>query len=206
LSRIGISITKEVAFRDNQQEFSNVYYYGNGSGALPSIVDAGALIDQLVALEKTFHSSLVSFVHARLWSAGQGSALNEMLEEKTLTGTGSTTTDATMDKERTYMFQVPAGVDSRGKQVYLRKWYHSCGVFPGGPSPVGGTIMSNATGFLTANRTSMATNADDILTIGVTGSPGWALVSKNGRNVSAVASMEAYKYLEHHQLGNQWRG
>jgi hypothetical protein len=52
----------------------------------------------------------------------------------------------------------------------------------------------------------MVTNADDILTIGVTASPGWSLVSKNGRNVSAPASGEAYKYLEHHQLGNQWRG
>ncbi len=67
MSRIGISITKEVAFRDNQQEFSNVYYYGNGTGALPGLTDAEALLDQLVALEKTFHSSLVSFVHGRLW-------------------------------------------------------------------------------------------------------------------------------------------
>ncbi len=206
MSRIGISITKEVAFRDNQQEFSNVYYYGNGSGSLPGTVDAEALLDQLVALEKTFHSSLVSFVHGRLWSAGLGNAGNEMLAEKTLTGTGSTTTDTTMDKERAYMFQFPAGLDSRGKQVYLRKWYHSCGIFPGGPSPIGGSIHANATGFTTANRTSMVTNADDILTIGVTASPGWSLVSKNGRNVSAPASGEAYKYLEHHQLGNQWRG
>ncbi len=206
MSRIGISITKEVAFRDNQQEFSNVYYYGNGTGALPGLTDAEALLDQLVALEKTFHSSLVSFVHGRLWSAGQGASVNEMLAEKTLTGTGSTTTDTTMDKERAYLFQFPAGVDSRGKQVYLRKWYHTCGVFPGGPSPVGGSIHSNATGFTTANRTAMSGNADDILTIGVTSSPGWALVSKNGRNVSAPASTETYKYLEHHQLGNQWRG
>lgn len=206
MARIGISITKEIAFRDNQQEFSNVYYYGNGAGANPGASDAEALLDALVALEKTFHSTLVSFVHGRLWSAGGTEQQNEMLAEKTLAGTGSTTPDANMDKERAYLMQWPAGVDSRGKEVFLRKWYHSCGVFPGGPSPVPGGVLSNATGFTVAQRTAMMGNADDILTLGVAGSPGWSLVSKVGRNVTGPASGDAYKYLEHHQLGDQWRG
>jgi hypothetical protein len=35
MARIGLSITKSVAFRNSTQEFSNVYYYNNGGGCAP---------------------------------------------------------------------------------------------------------------------------------------------------------------------------
>lgn len=204
MSRIGISITKETAFRDNQQEFSNVYYYNNDPGSLPDAAGAEALIDGLVALEKTWHSSVVSFIHARLWSAGGGPAENNMIFEKSLSGAGSGATSTTLDKERAILIQYEAGFDSRGHRVMLRKWYHICGAFPGATGATGTSQQANTIAIPTADRSVISNTVDDILVRPEAGG-NWTLCAKSGR-ARTSSNPGCHKYLEHHQLGNQWRG
>lgn len=204
MARIGISITKEFAFRDNTQEFSNVYYYTNGAGGEPSEAQALALIDALTAQEKTWHAANVTFTFGRCWSAGGSPSANNMIAQKTLSGNGSLSQISTMDRERAFLFRWKAGTDSRGHQVFLRKWYHSCGPIPGTNSTNVTNVLGNTTGFATADRDAMALT---ISTVGTqsAGGGGWTLVAKTGR-ANTVAVPEAHKYLEHHQVGDQWRG
>lgn len=193
-----------MAFRDNTQEFSNVYYYTNSGGAAPSEAQALALIDALVVQEKTFHGSNVTFTFGRCWSGGGSPSANNMIAQKTLSGNGSVTVIATMDRERAFLFRWKAGLDSRGHQVYLRKWYHTSGPFPGTNSTNTTNTLGNTTGFATADRDAMALNASGVGTQSA-GGGGWELCAKSGRT-KTVALPEAHKYLEHHQLGDQWRG
>jgi hypothetical protein len=204
LSRIGISITKETAFRDNQQEFSNVYYYNNDPGSLPSETGAQDLLNELLNIERAFHSSVVSFVHGRLWSAGGTPGTNQMLWEQTIAVPGTATNISAMDRERAYLFQYEAGFDSRGKRVYLRKWYHTCGRFAGLTADPAPGILANTTGFNTTERSVMSNAADDILVLTSAGG-NWTLCAKSGRARTST-NPGAYKYLEHRQLGDQWRG
>ena len=164
---------------------------------------ANNLIDELVVLEKTFHSSRVTFAYARLWSAGLGEVLNHMIVQKPLSGVGSAVNDSTMDAERAFLFRWRAGTDSRGTPVFLRKWYHSCGAFPGAGTITSG-ILSNLSGFSNAARDAMEANVDNVYSLSA-GGGGWLMVSKQGREADANAP-EAHQYLEHHQLGDQWRG
>jgi hypothetical protein len=199
----GVSITKEVAFRDSVQPFSNVYYYNNGLGTQPTESQADDLINAIVTAEKTFHSTLVTFAFARCWHQTLTEIGTVMLKQKALTGTGSAASDSGLDKERAFLFRWRAGLDSRGAPVYLRKWYHSCGVFPGGA--LLGTVIANATGFTSAQRTAMAGNANALRNV-TAGGQSWELCAKSGRAISGGEQAVAHQYLEHHQLGDQWRG
>lgn len=202
MPRIGLSITKSCAFRDSTQEFSNVYYFEMLSE--PSQAAGDTIIDNMVAKEKTFHSALVTFVRAKLWSAGGGAAANQMISQKNVSGVGARPGDSGTDKERAYLFRLRAGVDSRGNPVYLRKWYHACGAFVASNVP-SGPILANATGYTQAERDAQVAAMSGIGdAAGSSGAP--KLCSKNGRLPDAGANWSAHKYLEHHQLGDQWRG
>jgi hypothetical protein len=203
VSRIGVSVTKSVAFRNSTQEFSNVYYYTNGGGGLPDSTQADAIIDAVVAQEKTFHSTDVTFVRGRLWSQGGSPGSNNMISQKNLSGTGARSLVSNMDKERAFLFRIRAGTDSRGQPVYLRKWFHACGQFYSGQS-ITEAILKNSTGFTSTDRTSMR---DQMLGIdGFTaGGSTWRICAKSGRDPSAGENWQAHQFLEHHQLGDQWR-
>jgi hypothetical protein len=201
MARIGVSITKSTLFRGATQEFSNVYYYEVDS--LPSVSQADTIIDNIVAKEKLLHSTQVTFVRGRCWSQVGSPSQNNMISQKNLSGAGSSNTTPSFDKERAYLFRLKAGVDSRGNPVYLRKWYHSCGFFPGGIT-LGSGQLDNTSGFSSADR---ATMVNQIGWIGdANGSPLLPrLCSKNGRLPDAGATWSAHQYLEHHQLGDMWR-
>jgi hypothetical protein len=182
-----------------------MYFYNNGVGTNPSESEALSLIDEVVAFEKSIHSTVVEFTFARLWNQGLTELLSQMIAQKPLTGNGTTATDTAMDRERAYLIRWRAGVDSRGNPVYLRKWYHSCGTFGGAASSVPASTHANLTALASANRTAIATKAQEIYNIG--GSPGpWDLCAKSGRGVSLGNTPECHRFLEHHQLGDQWRG
>ena len=202
MARIGISITKSVAFRNSTQEFSNVYYYEDAAGSLPDETAAGALIDELTAFEKTVHGSSVTFVRGRLWSQGGSPGSNNMILQKNLSGTGSLTPDSNVDRERAFLFRIRAGSDSRGNPVYLRKWFHACAVFPG--MSLSTTIMANTSSFSQGQRDAGVTAMQTIGAIGG-GTEPWKLCSKAGRFPTAGQSWQAHAFLEHHQLGDQWR-
>lgn len=202
MARIGVAITKSTSFRGASQEFSNVYYYENG-GSLPSVSQADAIIDELVALEKQFHSSLVSFVQGRVWSQGGSPSTNNMISTKTLTGTGSSLTVGSFDKERAFLFRWRAGNDSRGNAVYLRKWYHSCGQLENTVS-ITTNILGNTASFTAGERTTMENKVGPVSSLAAGGGP-WTLVAKSGRTKDS-SFPSAHAYLEHRQLGDMWRG
>jgi hypothetical protein len=202
---IGITITKEVPFRDSVQQFTNMYFYNNGVGGVPDATAAEALIDELVASEKTWHSSSVEFVYARCWHQTLLAITTEMIFQKPLSGTGAASGIASFDRERAYLFRWRAGNDSRGQPVYLRKWYHSCGLFASASGAVGSGILENTTGFTAGARTAMANLVQAVANLG--GSPGpWDLCAKSGRGITGSVFPECHKYLEHHQMGDNWRG
>jgi hypothetical protein len=199
---IAISITKRCAFRDAVQEFSNVYHY---EAATPGVLasEAELLLDELVTFEKSIHSTVVTFVHGRVWKAGGTIAENTMIFEKVLTGTGSAAASTVLDRERAWLIQWNAGVDSRGHKVKLRKWFHTCGNF-GSVGIPSSNHVTNENAFSSTMRTAVAGKADEITTIGPT-PEGWELVAESGRQRDG-GPPEAHKFLEHRQFGNQWRG
>lgn len=205
MGQIGISIVKRLAFRDSIQEFANTYHYGS-AGANPSQAAAEALIDEIVVNEKLFHSTSVTFVRASCWSSGGTVSQNQMIAQKLLTGTGSTTPGTAMDAERAVLIQWPAGLDSLGRPVTLKKWYHCFGNF--GSVVMANNLLTNATAFTQAQRDTMAALADANSRLG---SPEvWGLVAESGRQrtggILSADPPHAHKYLEHHQLGDMWRG
>jgi len=202
MARIGISITKQVAFRNSTQEFSNVYYYTN-LGGLPDAAGADSLIDALTALEKTFHSTLVTFIRGRCWSQVGSPAGNNMISAKNLTGTGARTTVPSLDKERAFLFRLRAGVDSRGNPVYLRKYFHACGQFVTA-STISSNVLENSSGFSNAERTAQVNAMNGIGQLSGAGGP-WDLCAKSGRMAGAGEVWSAHAFLEHHQMGDQWR-
>lgn len=196
--QVGIQITKQVLFRGVQQPFHNVYHY-----TLASAVSAPdeALIDAVVAIERDLHSTDVTFVRGSIWSSGGSPTQNQMRFQKTLTGTGNQTGAANFDRERAFLIRWPAGRDSRGRKVYLRKWYHSCGSCAG--IGIDQNILMNISGYSDAARTQIANSVNRLKQIHA---ELWNLCSENGRRVDALGVAEAHKYLEHHQLGDVWRG
>jgi hypothetical protein len=194
--RIGIAIKKAAAFRGVNQEFHNTYFY-----ELPTAVTAPAesLIDELVTFEKTIHSGSVPFLHGACWSAGGSAGENAMIFQKALTGFGSGTF-INADPERAVLIRWPAGFDSRGRPVYLRKWYHTLGNFASA-TPYGTDQLANQQPISTAHRASMATAVNAIKAIG--NLEAWQLCAPSGRQPTGDA--QTHPWLEHHQLGDQWR-
>jgi hypothetical protein len=200
VAQITIAITKRAAFRDATQEWSNVYTYGSFT-LHPDEAAANTLIDELVANEKTFHATNISFVYGRCWRSGGTKEQNTMIAQKALTGTGAMTPLTAMDLERAFLIQWPAGQDSRGRPVKLRKWYHTNSNL-GGVS-ITNAILANTTGFSAANRDAIEAVVDVVTRID---SNTRGLIADSGRERSGDGNPVAHRYLEHHQLGDQWRG
>jgi hypothetical protein len=198
MARIGIQTTKSTLFRGAQQEFNNVYYYESLDAVT---VPAEGLIDEIVALEKSIHSNAVNFVRAACWQAGGTPAQNQMLFQKNLSGTGAAGQVSTMDRERAYLIQWDAGFNSRGQGVKLRKWFHTCGAFGAASTNPATGVMANTSEIPSADRTSIAGIANALDEVGNLES--WSLTSKTGRN--RTGSAKCHPYLEHHQLGENWR-
>ncbi len=195
--RIGIQITKSVLFRGVQQEFHNIYHFN-----LATAVTAPSenLVDELVTKERTLHAASVAFRRAAVWSAGGTKAQNQMLFQKNLSGTGNETNAASMDRERAILIRWPAGFDSRGMPVYLRKWYHVCGQI-GAHAIAASGILANEIGLTDGQRSGIAGIADGVRNIGT--GDFWSLVGPGGRETTGAA--QCHKYLEHHQMGDAWR-
>jgi len=202
---IGITVTKEVAFRDSIQPFSNMYFYNNGIGTVPNAAAAEALLDEVVTFEKSIHSGSVEFTYGRVWHQTLLNITSEMLFQKPLTGTGASAAVSGMDRERAFLIRWRAGSDSRGNPVYLRKWYHTCGQFGTATSSIATGVLENTTALGGGQLTAISSKAQEIYNIG--GSPGpWDLCAKSGRGASGGNNPQCHRYLEHHQMGDQWRG
>jgi hypothetical protein len=200
MARFGFSITKGVTFRGVLQHFSNTYYYQRALWT-PADSYLSGLIDEIVVTEKKLHSTDVSFIRGQCWKADGTPAENVMRVQKTLTGTGSGAIGTYMDRERALLIRWPAGVDIRGRPVYLRKWFHTCG------SPVGdtqlsvGVVLQNTGGISAAGKTALAGTAEELREVGTTEVIG--LCAASGRENAGPA--QCHNYLEHHKLGEEWR-
>lgn len=205
MPQFAISITKRISFRGGTQEFANTYHY-DGIGTEPNAGQADSLIDFVVTEEKKWHSTLVTFVLGRCWSSGGSIASNQMISEKALTGTGVNGTISGFDPERAVLIQWPAGVDSRGRPVYLRKWYHTCGPF--GSVSFSNAQMSQTANIGTTDRATIVGLVDNLSRIPVLDD--WGLVAESGRvrdgGLMSATPPQCHPWLEHHQLGDQWRG
>jgi hypothetical protein len=199
MALVGVSIKKKTAFRDSVQEFTNVYHY-TYTGLNPGESLAEDIIDAIVAIEKDTHSSAVTFVDAKVWSAGGTKEENTMIFQKTLSGSG-TGTGQDIDKERAILIQWRAGKDSRGKPVRLKKWFHTVGPGSSSASLTAG-VVNNTVSFSFASRTAIESAFGGLRMLQVNASP-MQLCSASGR--LAEGDAEAHKFLEHHQLGDQWR-
>lgn len=199
MSVTGVQIVKSCAFRESVQHFSNRYYYFNAAN--PTQAQYQGIKDFLVAHEKALHGNHVTFTFYRIWKAGGTKAENEMLEQGTLSGTGSATPASNCDRERAFLVQWPAQLDSRGHRVFLRKWYHLGAPVAG--IPLTAAILEQTAGFTTANRAAMEAQFDDINTITV-GGVNFNFCGPTG--ILPTGGVSAYKFLEHHQLGDEWRG
>jgi hypothetical protein len=202
MARFGVNILKRVSFRGGVQHFGNTYYYDDPLGT-PAVSTLEALVDDIVAKEKVRHSTQVTFVRGRCWSQVGTPAQNQMLVDKALSGTGAGSPVVGLDKERAYLVRFRAGTDSLGRPVYLRKWWHLCGSLPGASLSVG--AMENTSELTSGERTTLETFADAIKQISVgTPSHQFNLVAKGGRAIDGPTN--AHRFLEHHQLGDEWRG
>jgi hypothetical protein len=200
MARFGFTITKRVSFRLFQQEFSNTYYYQRALWT-PADSYLSGLIDEIVVTEKKLHSTDVTFVRGQCWSADGTPTTNQMRVQKDLTGTGNGGTVTTLDRERAILIRWPAGKDIRGRNVYLRKWFHICGDVQVAPFIMLTGVQQNTQEIAVATRTSVAAIAEELREIGTTELIG--LCAKTGRENAGGA--QCHRFLEHHQLGDAWR-
>lgn len=201
MARYGLSVLKRCPFRGGIQHFSNTYYY---EGALPNTasVDLEGLADKVVAIEKANHGNQTTFVQVRLWSADGTPAENEMIVDKPLTGTGAKTPFTAQDRERAYLIQFRAGVDSRGRPVYLRKWFHfMAAAF--GTGTLTNDNMSQITPLSAEMQAGLVAIGEQLAEISQNSIP-MQLVAKSGRQISG--DITAHPWYEHRQLGDEWRG
>lgn len=201
---VGVSIEKAVGFRGGVQPVTNVYYYAAPIPHTDAFTWEG-LVDQLREIEWNIHASSVSFVRGRLWRADGTIAENTMIVDKPLTGAGGQLDHGVMDRERAVLIQIPAGTDIKGRPVYLKKWYHLCSTNIGGVAVSNGAL-ANTEQLTTVQRDAMAAVGEDIKSIGLglDGATEATLTSKTNRALTGPA--KCHPYLEHHQLGDAWRG
>lgn len=198
---VGVSITKTQSFRGAAQPFGNTYYYQTPLPVTEGVADG--LITAVADKEKAIHGGGVSFVYGRCWSAGGTKSENQMLKQKPLTGGGAGSNPvAGQDRERAFLVRARAGSDSRGNPVYLRKWWHLSVGFIGGAT-VSQQALENTAQLTTAQRAALVAAFDDLKQI--TSLPQvFTLVAESGRQITG--DTVAHPYLEHRQLGDQWRG
>ena len=203
MPRYGFSVEKTTLFRGTQQPFANIYYYEAPTVALTANVDQQTLLQQIVDKEKEFHSSAVNFVRGRVWNTGSGSQQgNQMRIDIALTGAGAVSDNSNMDRERAVLIRVPAGINSRGKPVYLRKWYHVCGSATTPGAFLAGQL-ANIQELNSTQRSYYAGKLNDIQELELLTNPVATLCAQSGR--ATTGEPECHAWLEHHQLGDQWR-
>ncbi len=200
MARFGFTITKRVSFRLFQQEFSNTYYYQRAAWT-PADSYLSTLIDEIVTTERKLHSTDVTFVRGQCWSADGGPTTNQMRVQKDLSGTGNGTAVVTVDRERALLIRWPAGKDVRGRNVYLRKWYHVCGDMLSPAIFTTGAVQGNTAEITLTARNAIAAIAEELRELGTTELIG--LCAKSGRENEGGA--QCHRFFEHHQLGDAWR-
>lgn len=131
-----ITIVKKFTYRGQPEEFSNTYHF---SGTVPTTEASWkTLADAIIAAEKLTVTSLVTFVRAYGYEAGNEHSVAQIdyaVPPNTVVA-GSYTAPAsgaapgdTVATVRWYTGEL----NSRGKKIYCRKYFHN--VYVGAPTP-----------------------------------------------------------------------
>jgi hypothetical protein len=202
-----VQIEKQVSFRGSVQPFSNTYYYDAAVALDPPESAVGYvndLLDDLIPLDRGIHGNTVTYTMARAWSQIGTKEQNQMIVQRPLSGTGTINSSlANLDPERAWLVQFRAGVDSRGRAVYLRKWLHLNIATLGGTN-IGSAELAQTSQLPTAHKTAIEAWGESIKTLTPGAGPNAVLKAKSGRGITGAT--KAHPWLEHHQLGDQWRG
>lgn len=197
---IEVTTPKRCAYRGSVEGFSNVYIYRLLTSAISEEV-AQALADEVIENERALHGPSVQHVACNistpLYLNSDVTAFYQFPYDSALPGSAPT-----MDPERAIFIQWPAGRNVKNRPVTLRKWYHPCDVnieqvtFTSGMQAQQSQITSTLRGIL-------ATVAQNLAQIGPGPADFIELVSPTNRERTGPAV--CYPWLEHHELGEQWR-
>lgn len=187
------SVRKTTPWRNKTQGFSNLYHYFLTT---PTEAALQNVLTKLVTIEKTIHSTAVSFVEGRAWGPvnpnGSGGRMEAVI---TASGTGAVGPSTTIYKECCQLIVYPLGrYGVKNRPQFMRKWYHLGQTSTQTANGTdGNTDISPATGAL-------ATAITDIASLVPTGG-GPALPLQTSSGHTNISPGFLYKYLEHHQFG-----
>lgn len=125
MAPFAVSITKRVLFRGSQEQFSNVYHYD-----LSTTINTDAgwddLIAAIVAKERPFHSTQVTFVEGRVWGPTNQGQLQSITRRITdLTGTGQNSGGGEIWPELCIVASFFVGRNpATQRKRFLRKYFH----------------------------------------------------------------------------------
>jgi hypothetical protein len=201
MPQYGVNVQMTTSFRGVQQPFGYTFHYNISTNQSDAQLEQ--LLDGVVANLKPMHSSAISFTFGRVWTSGGTKAENNMRVQKQLTGTGTNASspNTNNDKERAFLVRIRAGQDSRGRPVYLRKWFHLEIAALGGLN-LASSQLANTAALDPAQRTQLVNWMDQFRSITTVGGT-YTLVAESGRQITGATT--AHPYYEHHQLGDKWR-
>lgn len=192
--QFGVQVVKSMDWRGGTERFANVYHYQN-----PVAFDSESgyvdLVNQIVAAEKAVHAVNVSFVEARVWSAGGTPAENEQIGIFDLAGAGTAAEQLSMDREAAYLVEWRTSRPSiTGRPVTLKKYLHSCSLLGSTDS---GTVSGRSQ--LQASQINALTAYGDAVRRITVGTVTNDLVAPS--SVDRVAGETfVFPWIEHHEL------
>lgn len=190
-----VQVNKSSSFQGVTEFWSNVYHYFLATSL--DVTLATDLVDQIAAAEKLCHGNLVTFEDGRVWSVGGTPAQNETVVIRDLSGTGSMTVSTGMWKESTVVARCDTNRNtSTGRRIYLRKYYHSCGLTSGSTNHYDGS------GALTTTQTGpMKTCLETLREVSLTPGPiNVQLCAPGGQLVSDSRPVTVLSFLHTRQF------
>lgn len=123
----GVSVRKSTPWQGHTESWDNVYHFSLATNL--DVALATDLVDQVAAAEKLCHDSTVAFEDGRVWSVGGTPQQNETIVIRDLSGNGAGVYTGGMFIESCVVVRCDTNRNtSTGRRIYLRKYYHTCGV------------------------------------------------------------------------------